>query len=153
MKCSLVSPIFLKWSLVFPILLFSSFSLHFPLKKPFLSLLAILWNSAFRWVYLSFFLLPFAPVFSSAICNAFSDNHFALWYFVFLGMVLITVSCEMLWTSVHSSERVTGRKARGLQMEEIGCKCQTILSLVSSRRKQTSDIFFLLYTHLKGGFS
>ena len=26
-------------------------------------------------------------------------------------------------------ERVTGRKARGLQMEEIGCKCQTFFSL------------------------
>ena len=30
----------------------------------------------------------------------------------------------------------------GLQMEEIGCKCQTFLSLLSGRRKQTSDIFF-----------
>ena len=31
--------------------------------------------------------------------------------------------------ATHSSiERVTGRKARGLQMEEIGCKCQTFLS-------------------------
>ena len=50
-------------------------------------------------------------------------------------------------------ERVTGRKARGLQMEVIGCKCQTFLSLLSSRRKQTRDIFFLLYTNLKGGFS
>ena len=38
-------------------------------------------------------------------------------------------------------DRVTGRKARGLQTEEIGCKCQTFLSLLSSRRKQTSDIF------------
>ena len=38
-------------------------------------------------------------------------------------------------------ERVTGRKARGPQTEEIGCKCQTFLSLLSSRRKQTSDIF------------
>ena len=37
---------------------------------------------------------------------------------------------------------VTGRKAMGLQMEEIGCKCQTFLSLLSGRRKQTSDIFF-----------
>ena len=27
------------------------------------------------------------------------------------------------------TERVTGRKARGLQMEEIGCKCQTFFSL------------------------
>ena len=32
-------------------------------------------------------------------------------------------------------DRVTGRKARGLQTEEIGCKCQTFLSLLSSRRK------------------
>ena len=39
-------------------------------------------------------------------------------------------------------ERVTGRKARGLQMEEIGCKCQTFFSLLSSRRKQASNIFF-----------
>ena len=28
----------------------------------------------------------------------------------------------------YDIERVTGRKARGLQMEEIGCKCQTFLS-------------------------
>ena len=46
-------------------------------------------------------------------------------------------------------ERVTGRKAKGLQMEERGCKCQTFLSLISGRRKQTSDILFLLYTNLK----
>ena len=39
------------------------------------------------------------------------------------------------------TERVTGTKARGLQMEEIGCKCQTFLSLLSGRRKQTRDIF------------
>ena len=39
-------------------------------------------------------------------------------------------------------ERVTGRKARGLQMEEIGFKCQALLSLLSGRRKQTSNIFF-----------
>ena len=50
----LVSLIFLKRSLVFPILLFSSISLHWMLRKAFLSLLAILWNSAFKWVYLSF---------------------------------------------------------------------------------------------------
>ena len=49
----LVSLIFLKWSLVFPILLFSSISLHWSLRKAFLSLLAILWNSAFKWVYLN----------------------------------------------------------------------------------------------------
>ena len=42
-------------------------------------------------------------------------------------------------TSRH--ERVTSRKARGLQMEEMACKCQTFLSLLSGRKKQTSDIF------------
>ena len=50
----LVSLIFLKRSLVFPILLFSSISLHWSLRKAFLSLLAILWNSAFKCLYLSF---------------------------------------------------------------------------------------------------
>ena len=44
-----------------------------------------------------------------------------------------------------SNGRVTGRKARGLQTEEIACKCQTFLSLLSGRRKQTSEFFFLLY--------
>ena len=51
-----VSLIFLKRSLVFPILLFSSISLHWSLRKAFLSLLAILWNSAFKLVYLPFLL-------------------------------------------------------------------------------------------------
>ena len=38
----------------------------------------------------------------------------------------------------EGNERVTFRKARGLQMEEIGCKCQTFsISLSSSKRKQT----------------
>ena len=52
-------------------------------------------------------------------------------------------------------ERTTGRKARSLQTEEIGCKCQTFfLSLISGRMKQTSVTFFpLLYTNLKRGFS
>ena len=46
--------IFLKRSVVFPILLFPSISLQWSLRKAFLSLLAILWNSAFRCLYLSF---------------------------------------------------------------------------------------------------
>ena len=43
----LVSLIFLKRSLIFPSLLFPSISLQYSLRKAFLSLLAILWNSAF----------------------------------------------------------------------------------------------------------
>ena len=53
------SPIFLKRSLVFPILLFASISLHCSFKKAFLSLLVILWNSAF-FPFLCL-LLPFFP--------------------------------------------------------------------------------------------
>ena len=60
----LVSRIFLKRSLVFLILLFSSISLHWTLRKAFLSLLAVLWNSAFKWVCLFFSLLPFASLLS-----------------------------------------------------------------------------------------
>ena len=98
----LVSHIFLKKSLAFPILLFSSISLHQSLRKAFLSLLAVLWNSAFRWIYLSFSPLCFASLLFSAISKASANNHFYFLCF-FLGMVLITTSCTVLWTSVHSS--------------------------------------------------
>ena len=101
----LVSLIFLKRSLVFPVLLFSSISLHWLLRKAFFSLLAILWNSAFKWVYLPFSPLPLPSLFS-AICKASSDNHFAFLHFFFLGMVLITASCTISWTSVHSSSEL-----------------------------------------------
>ena len=90
-------------SLVFPILLFSSISLLCSLCKGFLSLLAILWNSAFRWIYLSFSPLLLAYPLFSAICKASSYNHFAFSYIFFLGMVLITASCTILRTSIHSS--------------------------------------------------
>ena len=100
----LVSLIFLKSSLVFPVLLFSSSSFHCSLRKAFLSLLAVLWNSGFRWIYLSFSLLPFASLLFSAICNASWDNHFAFLYFFFLGMFfVISGSCTMLQNTVHSS--------------------------------------------------
>ena len=59
----LVSLISLKRSLVFPVLLFSSISLHWSLRKTFLNPLCVLWNSVFKWVYLSF--CPFS--FSSPI--------------------------------------------------------------------------------------
>ena len=98
----LVSLIFLKWSLVFPILLFSSISLCWSLRKAFLSLLAVLWNSAFRWVYLSIFPLPFTSLSFSTICKPSSDNQFAFLHFLFLGMVLITASCTMSRISVHA---------------------------------------------------
>ena len=58
----LVFLIFLKGSLVFPILLISSISLHWSLRKAFFSLFAIFWNSALKCIYLLF---SFAFHFSS----------------------------------------------------------------------------------------
>ena len=84
----LVSLIFLKRSLDFPILLFSSISLHWSLRKAFLSLLASLWNSAFKWEYLSFSPLLFTCLHFTAVCKASSDNHFAFLHFFSMGMVL-----------------------------------------------------------------
>ena len=90
----LVSLIFLKRSLAFPILLFSHISLHWTLRKAFLSLLATLWNSALKRVYLSFSPLLFTSLLFTAICEASSDSHFAFLHFFFLGMVLIPVCHE-----------------------------------------------------------
>ena len=105
-----VSLIFLKTSLVFPILLFSSISLHWSLRKAFLSLLAILWNSTFRWICLSFSPLPFASLLFSAICKASSDQ-FAYLHFFFLCTVLITASC----TTLGTSSRVQGHNINRLE--------------------------------------
>ena len=98
MKCSL-------GSLVFPILLFSSISLHWSLRKAFLSLLATLWNSAFKWVYLPFSPLPFMSFLFSVICKASSDNHFAFLPFFFWGWSwsLPPVQCHKLPSIVHQA--------------------------------------------------
>ena len=113
----LVSLIFLKRSLVFPILLFSSISLHWSLRKDFLYLLVILWNSAFKWVYLSFSPLLFASLLFTAICKASSYNHFAFCIFCFsLGMVLIPVSRTMSRTSVHSSSGIPSIRSSPLNL-------------------------------------
>ena len=47
------------------------------MRKAFLSLIAILSNSAFRWVYLSFSPLTFSSLLFIALCRASSDKHFA----------------------------------------------------------------------------
>jgi len=51
---------------------------------------------------------------------------------------------------VGAIERVTGRKARGLQTEEIGFKCQTFfISPLRGRGKQTlyGNVFILSYAN------
>ena len=97
----LVSLIFLKRSPVFPILLSSSIFLQWsPRKLSYLSLL-FFWNSAFRWVYHSFPPLSFTSLLVSAICKAFSDNHFVFFFLIYFsfGLVLITSSYTMLHSS------------------------------------------------------
>ena len=66
----------------------SSISLQSSLKK--ILSLVILWNSAFRWIYLSFSLLSFTSLIFSAICKAFSNSHFA---FPFLGEKKLKQQC------------------------------------------------------------
>ena len=63
-------------------------SLHWSVRKAFLSLLAILWNSAFRWLYHSFSPLPFSSLFS-VICKASSDSRLPCW---------ISSSQEWFWS-------------------------------------------------------
>ena len=77
----LILSVFLNRSLVFPVLWFSSISLHCSLRKAFLSLLAIVWNDAFSWIYLSFspLLLSLsqlflAGVFLSEQCKEIEEN-------------------------------------------------------------------------------
>ena len=69
----LVSLIFLKRSLVLPVVLFSSVSLHYLLKMTFFSLLAILWNSAFSWIYIFPFLFACHVSPFVSYCKASSD--------------------------------------------------------------------------------
>ena len=97
----LMSPIFLKSSLIFPILLFSSIPLHCSLRR--LSYLSLLFSETlFGWVYLSLSPLPLASLLS-AICKTSSDNHFAFLHLFSFEIVLVTDSCTILWISVHNS--------------------------------------------------
>ena len=60
-------------------------------------------ESCFKWIYLSCSPLLFTFLQSSVICKASSDHHFAFLQLFFFGVVLITASCTVLQTSVHSS--------------------------------------------------
>ena len=95
LKCSLGISNFLEgiFSLSHSIVFLYFFEL---IMEAFLSLLAILWNSAVKWVYLSFSPFHFTSLLSSVICKASSDNHFAFLQFFFLGMALITTFYTIL---------------------------------------------------------
>jgi len=54
-------------------------------EEGFLTSPAVLWNSTFRWVYLSSSALPLASLLFSAICKASSNNYFPFCIFFSLG--------------------------------------------------------------------
>ena len=78
MKCSLVSLIFLKRSLVFPILLFSSISLHWSVRKAYVSLLF------FGTLHSSGYIFPFLFCLS-LLFSGLLRQPFCLFAFLFLG--------------------------------------------------------------------
>ena len=61
-----------------------SISLHCSFKKAFLSLLAILWNSAFSWIYFSLSPFCFTSLLSSDIAKS-PQQPLCLLAFLFLG--------------------------------------------------------------------
>ena len=97
MKCSLGISNFLE---EISSLSYSVFLYFFALiaEEGFLFLLAVLWNSAFRCLYLSFSPLLFASLLFTAICKVSPDRLFAFLHFFSMGMVLIPASCTMSWT-------------------------------------------------------
>ena len=105
----LMFPIFLKRSLVFPLLLLYSIIKHCSLKV-FLSYLATFWNSAFNWMHLSLSPLLFASLCSSASHKASLDNHFALLLFFFFGMVLFACMAWFITSLSYASPFATSRQ-------------------------------------------
>ena len=96
----LISLIFFKRSLVFSILLFSCISLHWLLGRlSYFSL--ILWNSAFRWVYLFFSPLPFT--FLSQLFVRPPQVTIFLFAFLFIEDDFDHCLLSMSWTSIHNS--------------------------------------------------
>ena len=69
-----------------------------------MSLLAILGNSAFRCLYLSFSPLLFASLLFTAICNTSPDSHFGFFAFLFHGdglnpclLYIVIVICNFIF--------------------------------------------------------
>ena len=115
MKCSLDISNFLKEisSLSYS---FFSISLHCSLKKTFLLPCAILWTSAFSWIYFSLSSLPFTSLLFSGVYKASSDNQFAFLDFFLFWMVWVTVSCTMLRISAHSSSGTLSTRSNPLNL-------------------------------------
>ena len=145
MKCFPWYLIFLKRSLVFPILLFSSISLHCSLKKallisPCYSLgLCIQLGTSCPFslaVHFSYFL---------AICKASSDNHFAFLHFFFFGLVLVFFVAkdgDTLYSQQKQDQRADCGSDHELLTEKFRLKLKKI-------RKTTRS--YINYTSIKLG--
>ena len=69
------------------------------------------------------------------------------WPQVWKRSVFILIPKKGNAKNIQTTERVTGRKARGHQTEEIGCKCQAFFtSPLSGRRKQTTGVNFFSFS-------
>ena len=62
------------------------------------------------------FVLAFTSLLFTVVCKASSHNHFAFLHFLFLGMVLITASCIVSWTSFHSSSGTLSIRSNPLNL-------------------------------------
>ena len=96
----LVSPIFLKRFLVFPILLFSSITLYHSPRK---ALLSLFFGTLHSDGYIVTFLHCLSLLFFSQLFVRPLLTTILPYAFLFLGVVLITASCTVLQTSIHSS--------------------------------------------------
>ena len=99
MKCSLGISNFLEEiaSLSHSVVFFYFFVLI--AEEGFLISPSILWNSAFRCLYLSFSPLLFTSLLFTAICVASSDSHFAFLHFKYLRdkQILSSVGRIKIW--------------------------------------------------------
>ena len=86
------------------------------LTKAFFSLLVILWNSSFKWVYLSFSPLLSTSLLFTAICKVSSNSQFAFFSFLFLGDGLDPCLLIMSQTSVHSSSGTLSIRSNPLNL-------------------------------------
>ena len=73
-------------------------------EEGFLSLLAILWNAAFRCFYLFFSPLLFTSLLFTAICKASPDSHFAFLHFFFP----VSCKCHKPPSIVHQALCLSG---------------------------------------------
>ena len=99
----LIFPVFMKRSLFFLLMLFSSSFMHCSLIR--LSCLWVLFFGMLPLVGCNFpFSLGFLLLFLLQLFEKVSwDNPFAFLLFFFFGMALFAASCTVLWTSIHSS--------------------------------------------------